>query len=59
MVSILTSYANVPEGFRKVYIRMYGLDRSKLPALKEELAQVATLLYLVDHRENRREIFSV
>ena len=58
MVSILSSYEKVPEGFRKVYIRMYGLDRSKLPALKEELAKVATLLYLVDHRENRREIYS-
>jgi acetoin utilization protein AcuB len=58
MVSILTSYENVPEGFRKVYIRLYGLDRSKLPALKEELGRVATLLYLVDHRENRREIFT-
>ncbi len=58
MVSILTSYENVPEGFRKVYIRLYGLDRSKLPALKDELGRVANLLYLVDHRENRREIFS-
>jgi acetoin utilization protein AcuB len=58
IVSILTSYEKVPEGFRKVYIRMYGLDRSKLRGLKEELGRVATLLYLVDHRENRREIFS-
>ncbi|MCU0603244.1 MAG: CBS and ACT domain-containing protein [Desulfobacterales bacterium] len=57
MVSILTSYDNVPDGFRKVYIRMYGLDRAKLPALKEELAKAAKLLYLVDHRENRREIY--
>jgi acetoin utilization protein AcuB len=57
MVSILTSYDNVPDGFRKVYIRMYGLDRAKLPVLKEELAKAAKLLYLVDHRENRREIY--
>jgi acetoin utilization protein AcuB len=57
MVSILTSYDNVPEGFRKVYIRMYGLDRTRLPGLKGELAKVAKLLYLVDHRENKREIF--
>ncbi len=28
MVSILTSYDNVPDGFRKVYIRMYGMDRA-------------------------------
>jgi acetoin utilization protein AcuB len=57
MVSILSSYDNVPEGFRKVYIRLYSLERSKLPALKEELGKVATLLYIVDHRENKREIF--
>lgn len=57
MVSILTSYDNVPEGYRKVYIRMYGLDRNRLPALKEDLAKVAKILYLVDHRENKREIY--
>jgi acetoin utilization protein AcuB len=57
MVSILTSYENVPAGYRKVYIRMHGVERSRLKNLKEELARTATLLYLVDHRENRREIF--
>jgi acetoin utilization protein AcuB len=57
MVSILTSYDNVPDGYRKVYIRMYGLDRNQLPDLKAELAKVAKLLYIVDHRENRREIY--
>ena len=57
MVSILTSYDNVPDGYRKVYIRMYGLDRSRLPLLKEELAKVAKILYIVDHRENQREIY--
>jgi len=57
MVSILSSYENVPAGYRKVYIRMHGVERSQLKRLKEELAQTATLLYLVDHRENRREIF--
>jgi len=57
MVSILSSYENVPGGYRKVYIRMHGIERSRLKSLKEELAKAATLLYLVDHRENRREIF--
>ena len=57
MVSILSSYENVPEGFRKVFIRMYGVEREKLPELETELKQKATLLYVVDHRENRREIF--
>jgi acetoin utilization protein AcuB len=57
MVSILTSYDNVPDGFRKVYIRAYGLDRNRLPVLREDLAKVARILYMVDHRENRREIY--
>jgi acetoin utilization protein AcuB len=57
MVSILTSYDHVPDGYRKVYIRLYGLDRAKLPSLKEELRKVAKLLYMVDHRENKREIY--
>lgn len=57
MVSILTSYDNVPDGYRKVYIRMFGLDRNKLSGLKEELSKVAKILYIVDHRENKREIY--
>lgn len=57
MVSILSSYENVPEGYRKVYIRMHGVQRPQLASLKEELSKAAKLLYLVDHRENRREIF--
>jgi acetoin utilization protein AcuB len=57
MVSILTSYEGVPEGYRRVFIRMHSIDREKLQPLKEELSQIAALLYLVDHRENKREIF--
>jgi acetoin utilization protein AcuB len=57
MVSILTSYENVEKGFRKVYIRMHSIDRQKLASLKDRLQKMATLLYMVDHRQNRREIF--
>jgi len=57
MVSILTSYENVPEGYRKVFIRMYGVERDKLPQLEDDSRKKATLLYVVDHRENKREIF--
>jgi len=57
MVSILTSYARVPKGYRKVYIRTYGIERSRLLNLKEKLRETAALLYMVDHRENKREIF--
>jgi acetoin utilization protein AcuB len=57
MASILSSYDQVPAGYRKVYIRMYNIDRARLPQLREELREKAALLYMVDHRENRREIY--
>ena len=58
MVSILSAYERVPEGYRKVYIRCYGIDRSRLDELKEVLKGVAELLYMVDHQKNAREIYS-
>ena len=57
MASILTSYDMVPEGFRRVYIRMYGIDRFKIDRLKEALKEKARLLYMVDRREVTRETF--
>jgi acetoin utilization protein AcuB len=57
MASILTSYDMAPEGFRRVYIRMYGIDRFKVNKLKEALKEKATLLYMVDRRETTRETF--
>ena len=58
MVSILTSYDEVPEGYRKVYIRMRSIERSELKNLIQELESKAGLLYIVDHTENDREIFA-
>jgi acetoin utilization protein AcuB len=58
IASILSSYDRVQKGYRKAYIRMYGIDRLKLPQLKEELKEKKTLLYMVDLRENKREIYS-
>ena len=57
MVSILSSYDRAKEGHRKVYIRMYGVDRPQFLQLKEELKQKADLLYMVDLRENKRELY--
>jgi acetoin utilization protein AcuB len=57
MVSILSSYDKAPEGFRHVYIRMRHLDRSQMMLLQNKLMQIASLMYIVDHKENRREIF--
>ena len=57
MVSILSTYEGMPTGYRKVFIRMLGVEREKLPQLEDDLREKANLLYVVDHRENRREIF--
>jgi acetoin utilization protein AcuB len=57
MASIMISYDHVQEGFRRVYIRMYAVDRSRLDQLKGELKAAAKMIYLVDLRENVREIF--
>lgn len=57
MVSILSTYDNVEKGYRKVYIRMTGIDRGKIDNLVNKLKSVAKLLYTVDHKHNSREVF--
>jgi len=61
MVSILTSYERAPENHRHVYIRFFDVDRKKLSELKQELKQTlrgaTQMLYMIDHRDNRREIY--
>lgn len=57
MVSILTSYQSAPQGYRRVYIRMYDIERAEIEKLKEEQRGKGTLLYVVDHKKNKREIY--
>ncbi len=58
LVSIFSSYERAPKGFRHVYVRAYGIDRKKLPQLLEELQKKATVLYFVDHKEDKRVEFT-
>jgi acetoin utilization protein AcuB len=57
MMSVLTSYDDASKGSLKLYLRMHGLERKKLNTLKKKISEKVTLLYLVDHRENIREIY--
>jgi acetoin utilization protein AcuB len=57
LASILSSYERVPSGFRIVYIRAYDLKRENLAKIIDELSGKAQLYYMVDHRENKRQIF--
>ena len=39
-------------------MRAFEVDRSKIDAIKEGLRKAAAkLLYVIDHRENKREIY--
>jgi len=58
LVSVLSSYEGMPEGVRKVYIRAYGVDQTDMKDLEQSLKRKVTLLYLIDHRVNSRNIFS-
>ncbi|MCU0613801.1 MAG: CBS and ACT domain-containing protein [Desulfobacterales bacterium] len=54
---ILSSGENAPEGYLHVYFRIYDIDRKILPDLIKELEKIGTLLYVVDHRQNKRTVY--
>ncbi|MGD2272622.1 MAG: CBS and ACT domain-containing protein [Desulfobacterales bacterium] len=56
MVSILSSYEGAPRGYRKVYIRMYGIDPPKLNELEKELRQKANVMYVVNNTGGKRAL---
>ncbi len=55
IASILTSCENVPDGYRKAYIRIYGIDRFRLRSLNEKLEEKATIVYMLDRLEIRKD----
>jgi acetoin utilization protein AcuB len=55
--SILSSSDNAPEGYLNFYFRIYQIDREKLPSLLDRISEKGTLLYVVDHRDNKRTIY--
>ena len=58
LASILSTHENVQEGYRNVYIKAYQIDREKISELKKELREKgATMLYFVDKRQNKREVY--
>jgi acetoin utilization protein AcuB len=55
--SIMTSGETAPDGYLNVYFRVYNIDRDKLPMLIAAIEKIGKILYLVDHRENKRTIY--
>ncbi len=54
--SILSSGDNAPPGYLNIYFRIYQIDREKLPSLIKEIEEKGDMLYVVDHREDKRTI---
>ncbi len=57
IASILIAYDKAPEGFRNVYIRIYGIERGKLDLLKGDLMSTTKMLYMFDFLKPSRLIF--
>ena len=55
--SILSSSETAPDGYLNFYFRIYQIDRQRLPSLLDRIREKGTLLYMVDHRENKRTIY--
>jgi acetoin utilization protein AcuB len=58
IVSILTSGSTTHDGYRHIYIRAFDVDTAHLKILEDQLSQKATILYIVDHDQNKRQIFT-
>jgi acetoin utilization protein AcuB len=57
LMSVVSSYAEAPHGYRNTYIRVFDMDRTRLDDLIGELRRIAKMIYMVDHRENKREVY--
>ena len=55
--SILSTPERADRGNRRLYIRVFDIDQPSLRHFLEVLKQRATLLYMVDHNEKKREWF--
>jgi len=58
IISIL-SRGGVRPGWRRVYLRVFGIDRVILPDIVGDIRDCGRLAYMVDHRNDIREIYAV
>jgi acetoin utilization protein AcuB len=55
--SVLSTPERADIGNRRLYIRIFDIDQPSLGHLLEVLRERATLLYIVDHNEKKRQWF--
>jgi acetoin utilization protein AcuB len=54
--SILSSYEKAPQGYRRVYLRMFDIDRPSINDLRAEMKTKGKLLYFIDKLSEEREV---
>jgi acetoin utilization protein AcuB len=57
LVSIFTTHEHAAEGCRQAYLRFFGIDRSEMKAMLEDVGAHCRLQYVVDHQNNRRTVY--
>ncbi len=55
--SILSCTENAPSGYLHIFFRIYNIQRNNVSPLLKEMESIGTLLYVVDHRENKRTVY--
>lgn len=57
LMAVWSSYANAPEGYRNIYVRIVHRDPSIMKDLEQDLSSTCKLLFVVDRKNDRREVF--
>ncbi len=57
LCSIMTSYDDIEEGFRKVFFHTFDIDPSKFGGLVEKFHEAGELIYVADLSQGFRKIF--
>jgi acetoin utilization protein AcuB len=55
--SIFSTRERADRGNCRIYFRVFGIDQPSLKHFLETIKQSATILYIVDHDEKKRELF--
>ncbi len=58
LMAIMSLYANAPEGHKFLYIRCFHIDNRSIQELRDELANTAKLILVVDRSKAIREMYA-
>lgn len=58
IASILSTTDRTPTGYRRLYVRAYGIAPQKKAGLKQSLLKKGNVYYLIDQEKNERELIS-